>query len=272
MPKLKIGIIGCGAIGSSLAKFISSDLAKKAELSGLCDINREAAFKLAVKVGNPKLVMPDLKALIRKSDLIIEATRAGVAIEIARQVLSAGKDMMIMSAGGIISRYKELTELAGRKNAKIFIPSGAICGMDGLKGLACAKIKKVTLTTSKPPEAFAGVAYITEKNIKLEGLKDDLVIFEGNAESAVLAFPQNINVASTLSMAGIGAKETIVRIVASPKIKRNIHEVEIDSDAGRIIARTENVIHPDNPKTSYLAVLSAIAALKGILSPIKIGT
>jgi len=177
-----------------------------------------------------------------------------------------------MSVGGIISRHKDLVSLAEEKRARIFIPSGAICGIDGLKALGCSKISKVTLTTRKPPQAFAGVPYIKEKNIKLDGLLDDAVIFEGSAESAVKAFPQNINVASTLSIAGLGAKETIVRIVASPKIRRNIHEIEIDADAGRIITRTENVIHPDNPKTSFLAVLSAIATLKGILSPIKIGT
>jgi aspartate dehydrogenase len=272
MLKLRIGIIGCGAIGSSLGRVISSDLAKKAQLCGLYDINRESAFKLAVKAGNAKLVVPDLKALIKKSDLVIEATKADAAFDIAKQVISSSKDIMIMSAGGVINRYKELAILAEKKKARIFIPSGAICGIDGLKALSCAKIRKVTLTTKKPPEAFAGVSYIRNKNIKLDGITDDTVIFEGSAESAVLAFPQNINVASTLSMAGIGAKSTVVRIIASPNIKRNIHEVEIDSDAGKIIARTENVIHPDNPKTSFLAVLSAIAALKGILSPIKIGT
>lgn len=255
-----------------MAKVISLDLSQKAQLCGLCDINRESALKLAVKVGNPKLVMPDLRALVKESDLIIEATKAAAAFEIAKQVLSAAKEIMIMSAGGVINRYKELAILAEKKKAKIFIPSGAICGMDGLKALSCAKIRKVTLTTRKPPEAFAGVAYIADKNIKLDGITADTVIFEGSAESAVSAFPQNINVAATLSMAGIGAKSTVVRIVASPGAKRNIHEVEIDSDAGRIVAVTENVIHPDNPKTSYLAVLSAIAALKGILSPIKIGT
>ncbi len=272
MAKLRIGIVGCGAIGSSLAKVISLDLSQKAELCGLCDINRESALKLAVKVGNPKLVMPDLRALVRRSDLIIEATKAAFAFDIAKQVLSAKKDIMVMSVGGLLDRYKKLIELAEKNKAKIFIPSGAICGIDGLKGLSSAKIKKVTLTTKKPPEAFAGVDYIKEKNIKLDGITGDMVIFEGTAENAVSAFPQNINVAATLSMAGIGAKNTVVRIVASPGAKRNIHEVEIDSDAGKIVARTENVIHPDNPKTSYLAVLSAVAALKGILSPIKIGT
>ena len=128
------------------------------------------------------------------------------------------------------------------------------------------------MTTKKPPKAFEGVTYLTKNNITLDGLTEDKVIFEGNADLAVFAFPQNINVAAAISIAGIGPEKTIVRIVASPHISRNIHEIEIESEAGKIFTRTENVIHPDNPKTSYLAVLSAIAALKGILSPIKIGT
>ncbi|MCM8781346.1 MAG: DUF108 domain-containing protein [Candidatus Omnitrophica bacterium] len=85
-------------------------------------------------------------------------------------------------------------------------------------------------------------------------------------------FPQNINVAATLSLAGIGSKNTIVRIIASPQTTRNIHQIEIESEAGRIVTRTENTVHPDNPKTSYLAVLSAVATLRDILESIRIGT
>jgi aspartate dehydrogenase len=272
MAKLKIGIIGCGAIGSSLAGAIILDLAQKTALSGLYDIKKENAVKLAGKLSNLKLVMPDLKSLIRRSDFIIEATRAEDASSIAEEVLSSSRSIMIMSVGGIIGKYQELTALAEKKKVKIFIPSGAICGIDGLKALSVGKISRVVLTTKKPPKAFEGVTYLTKKNINLDGLTEEKVVFDGNADLAVIAFPQNINVAAAISIAGIGPENTVVRIVASPHISRNIHEIEIESEAGKIFTRTENVIHPDNPKTSFLAVLSAIAALKGILSPIKIGT
>jgi len=179
---------------------------------------------------------------------------------------------MIMSVGGIIKHYKELEVLAEEKKARIFIPSGAICGIDGLKAARLGKINKVTLTTKKHPKAFLGVPYLLKKKIRLDNIDKDTVLFEGDALQATKAFPQNINVAATLSIAGIGPELTTVRIVASPTINRNIHEIEIESEVGKIITRTENVIHPDNPKTSYLAVLSAIATLKQILGPIKIGT
>lgn len=273
MPKpLKIGIVGCGAIGSSLANAIVSDFSDKAQLASLYDIDIENIYRLASKFSNQKLVALNLEDLINRVDLVIEATKADSAFEIAKKTIAAGKDIMIMSVGGIIEHYKELDVLANEKGVSIFIPSGAICGIDGLKAASRSKIHKVTLTTKKPPKAFLGVPYVLKKKIRLDNLNEDAVIFEGNALLAIRAFPQNINVAATLSIAGIGAENTVVRIVASPNLTKNTHEIEIESDAGKIFIRAENIIHPDNPKTSYLAVLSAMATLKQILEPIKIGT
>lgn len=268
---LKIGIVGCGAIGSSLAKAIVSDFSGKAELTSLYDTDIEKAYNLSNKF-NRKLAALNLEDLINKVDLVIESSKADAAFEIAKKTISFSRDIMIMSVGGIVQHYQELKILAQEKRAHIFIPSGAICGIDGLKALSNGKINKVTLTTKKPPKAFLGAPYIIKKKIRLDNIDKDTILFEGNAQQAIRAFPQNINVAATLSLAGIGLEDTVVRIVASPDIDRNIHEVEIDSDAGNIKAVSENVIHPDNPKTSYLAVLSAIAALKQILEPVKIGT
>ncbi|MCK9604038.1 MAG: aspartate dehydrogenase [Candidatus Omnitrophica bacterium] len=268
---LKVGIVGCGAIGTSLAKAVFSDFSSSARLTGLYDTEIEKAQKLADKFNNPELVVLSLEDLINKADLVIEATKAQFSFGIAQKSINASRDIMVMSVGGLIQRFEELETLAKEKNARVFIPSGAICGIDGLKAASCSKINKVTLTTRKPPKAFQGVAYVAEKKIDLEHLKEDLVIFEGSAREATKSFPQNINVAATLSMAGIGPENTLVRIIASPNITQNIHEIEVESDAGKITTRTENVIHPDNPKTSYMAVLSAIAVLKQILEPIKIG-
>lgn len=274
MPKLlKIGIVGCGAIGSSLANAIVADFSYKAQLASLYDIDIEKAYRLANKFNKQKLVALNADDLINRVDLVIEATKADCALEIAKKSIIALCDIMIMSVGGIIQHYKELAVLAKEKNVHIFIPSGAICGIDGLKAAVLSnKINKVVLVTRKPPRAFLGSPYVLKKKIRLDSINEDTVLFEGSALSAIKFFPQNINVVSTLSIAGIGPENTIARIIASPNITKNIHEIEIESDAGRIITRCENVIHPDNPKTSYLAVLSAIATLKQILEPVKIGT
>ncbi|MFA5725171.1 MAG: aspartate dehydrogenase [Candidatus Omnitrophota bacterium] len=273
MHKLKIGIVGCGAIGSSLAGVIVKESKREAELCALFDIDNNKAKGLSKKLsGRPGLASGNLKQLIAKSELIVEASSAKASWDIAKTTLSAGKDIMIMSVGGVAERLAQLTALAKNNRAKVYIPSGALCGIDGLKAARMGRIKRVILTTTKNPGSFKGVKYVEAKGINLKNVKKDTVLFSGKAGEAVKYFPQNINVAAVLSLAGIGVNKTMVRIIASPKVTRNIHEVRIESVAGMITTRTENVLHPDNPKTSYLAVLSAIAMLKQILKPIEIGT
>jgi len=273
MPKkLKIGIVGCGAIGSSLAKEIVVGLRDSAILAALYDLKPEKPQALSKQlVGSVKLCVDNLEALIKKSDLVIEASASGAAWEIARKSLASGCKVMVMSVGGMVDHLEELLVLALKNNAQVYFPSGAVSGIDALKAANIAGVRKVVLTTRKHPDAFCGVEYVVKK-FKLTGLKKDKVLFSGTASQAVKYFPQNINVAAVLGLAGIGMRKTKVRIIASPGARKNIHEILIESKAAKIFTRTENILHPENPKTSYLAVLSAIAALKQILQPVKVGT
>lgn len=275
MPKLlKIGIVGCGAIGTSLAKAIVKDFKQQAKLVALYDIDHERSIILARKVSpNKNLSCSSLKQLIARSGLVIEAAQAKCSLAIARSSLAKKRDVMIMSVGGIVNDFKKLKAIATRNNCKVYIPSGAISGIDALKAaVSSGKINKVTLTTIKNPLSFKGLEYLKKKRIELASIKKDTILFSGSAERAVKLFPQNINVAAVLSIAGIGEERTKVKIIASPSVEKNIHQIRVESSAGNILTRTENVLHPDNPKTSYLAVLSAIATLKGILSAVKVGT
>lgn len=271
--RLKIGIVGCGAIGTSLAKAIVRDFKQKAELTGLFDIVPVKTEALSKSIStNRRLVTTSIGQLISKANLIIECASAKSCWDITQAVLRKKRDIMIMSVGGIISNYRKLWLLAKKTGSKVYIPSGAISGLDGLKAARLGKIKSVTLITTKNPKSFSAVPYLIKKKISIDGIKEDTVIFYSSAKEAVSSFPQNINVAGLLSIAGIGADRTKVKIIASPATEKNIHEVRIESDVAKISTRTENVPHPNNPKTSYLAVLAAIATLKGIFDPVKIGT
>ncbi len=271
--KIKIGIVGCGAIGASLARAIVENFPREAALIALYDTVKSKSLALSRKISKRKnLAVADLGSLISRSDLVVECASSLYSWEIAKNSLTGGRDVMIMSVGGVINNFSDLERLAKRYNSRVYIPSGAICGIDALKAARFSKIKSVTLTTRKHPLSFKGVKYIQEKRIDLERLGKETVLFSGPARLAVKYFPQNINVAAVLSMAGIGQARTKVKIIASRQAKRNIHEVRIESRAGDIITRTENVLHPDNPKTSYLAVLAAVATLKEILGPVRIGT
>lgn len=267
---LKIGIIGCGNIGSQLAKAVVRDFKNKAHLSAISDKETKKAIRLSKKFTPPPKVL-SISQLIKKSDLVIEAASASISADILRQCVKNKKDVLIMSVGGLLASQK-LLAAAAKKRVRVYLPSGAISGIDAIKAASTGKISKVTLTTTKPPHGLEGAPYIIKNKIDLDKIKRKTVIFSGPAAEAVGAFPANINVSAVLSLAGIGPQKTIVRIVADPASRRNIHSIEAEGDFGRLITVTENVPSAANPKTSQLAVFSAIATIKQILNSVKIGT
>jgi aspartate dehydrogenase len=268
--RIKIGIIGCGTIGSELARAIETDFKDKAKVVGLCDLIEEKALNLAKSLkSKPSIV--SIEKLIISSDLVIEAASAGVSAGIVEKTLSAGKDIMVMSVGGLLG-HTEIFDLAKKKMSHLYLPSGAICGLDGVKSAALGRLDKVMLITRKPPRSLEGAPYLVKKGIDLNQIKEETLLFEGTAEEAIKGFPQNVNVSATLSIAGIGPEKTRVKIITSPFYTSNIHEVEAEGAFGRLTVRTENIPSLENPKTSYLAILSSLATLKQILEPVKIGT
>jgi aspartate dehydrogenase len=270
--KKKIGIIGCGAIGSFLAKKISTDLKPVCRLWALSDIDKEKAERLS-KALNPKPLITGFDMIIGKSDIVIEAASASASLDIARRALKKKKTVFIMSSGGILNNANELFCLAKKNKARIILPSGAVCGLDGIKSAAIGGIHKACLTTKKPPRGLMGAPFIEKNRINLNSITGETLIFEGTADEAVKAFPKNINVSALLSIAGIGAKKTTVKIITSPEYMVNTHEIEIEGDFGRIITVTENMACADNPKTSFLACLSVLSALKQVLcDSVRIGS
>jgi aspartate dehydrogenase len=178
-----------------------------------------------------------------------------------------------MSVGALADRdlFAEVKRLANENRAKVYLPSGAISGLDGLKSARIGGLSRITLTTTKNPRGLQGAPFIQEKGIDLSALAGPTLIFQGSALDAVKAFPANVNVAATLFLAA-GESDVQVNVVADPEIQINRHEILVEGDFGRISTRVENIPSPSNPKTSYLAALSAIATLRSIIEPVKIGT
>ena len=84
-------------------------------------------------------------------------------------------------------------------------------------------------------------------------------------------FPKNVNVSATISLLGLGLDKTKVKLICDPLGEVNKHQLVVKGVFGEITAETENVPFPSNPATSYLAALSAIAAIKRIAGNVWIG-
>jgi aspartate dehydrogenase len=274
--RLGAGLIGCGVIGNVIADAIDGGKAGDIELVAVYDIIPERAEKLAYRLSKKPKVTKDADEIFEREDvhIVIEAASQEAVRQYAVKALTKNKDLMIMSTGALLddTLLKQMSTLAESKGKKIYVPSGAIVGLDNLKSAAIGSIEEVTLTTRKPPPSFEDAPYIKKRKIDLSSLKEPLILYEGSAKEAVKLFPQNVNVAASLSLAGVGAERTKVRIITDPGIKEIIHEIHVRGAFGELTTKTINKPFPSNPKTSYIAALSAIATLKKISDSVIIGT
>jgi aspartate dehydrogenase len=270
MNKLKVGIIGCGTIGSSLAKTLVREFSRWVEVVALCDHTRSKALVLQQVLKAKAEVLP-LNELIQKCDFILEAASAEISGKVAEKSLLLGKQVLIMSVGGLIGS-KVFTKGFEIKGGRLWIPSGAVAGVDALLAASRGQIKQVRLVTRKPPEGLGSAPYFKKRAFPILKGEQEICVFRGNVTEAVKGFPQNINVSAVLSFAGIGARKTEVEIWTSRKYTVNQHEVLVEGDFGQIQTVTRNVPAEDNPKTSRLAILSAEAMIRKIFSLIRIGT
>jgi aspartate dehydrogenase len=264
----RVGLVGCGTIGTQLARAIERQYRATARITALHDTDRTRAQALQrrLRTHPPVVALP---ALLRRCDLILEAASVEAAGPLAAAALRRHRDVLIMSVGGLL-RHTAWRRLVRRSPGRLFIPSGALAGLDGVKAMAVGRIRRIALTTSKPPAAFAAAPGARRRSLRR--LTRPVVLFAGSPRRVIEAFPQNTNVAAALALAaGRAGARARIRVVADPAIRRNRHEVRVTGDGGELACAVES--RPSrNPKTSELAVRSAVATLARVLGTVQLGT
>lgn len=269
---MRIGLIGCGAIGTTISRAVDHD--QNFDLSAVYDLDRQQAAKMVQNLSREVRVAEDIDELLSfELEVVVEAASQHAVEQYGAKILHSGKDLMVMSVGAFADDklLEEVTQAAQKTSRKIIIPSGAVTGIDTIKAVS-ELIDEITLITTKHPLSLKGSPFFTQKGIVPEEIGEETVLFEGTAREAVKLFPANVNVAAVISLAGTGWDRTTVKIVADPSINRNIHQIRATGGFGEIVTISRNVKSPENPKTSYLAALSAIKTLKNMESSITIGT
>ncbi len=267
MEAKSIGIVGCGAIGRALLAAVESGKLG-VRIAGVNSRTEKSAREFLSTIKSQPSYF-SLSDLIAKSDLIIEAAGGGVVPSLAQQVFAAGKDLMVISVGALLD-HPEIIEHSRKTGCRLYCPSGAIAGLDGIKSASMGQIERITHTTRKPPEGLEGAPYLVERGISLRGLQEEKEIFSGSAREACRGFPANVNVTAAVSLAGIGPDETRVRILAVPGLARNCHDIDVEGEFGRLHVHIENV-PSENPKTGKLTALSIIRAVRDVIDPVRIG-
>jgi aspartate dehydrogenase len=256
MIRMKTGLVGCGNIATDLALAIEKgDI--PAEIVALTDIDDTRARRFQQQCA-PAAEICGLEENAERADFVVECAVAEAVKPVAEACARHHTGCLIMSVSGL-ARHPELLEAHHRL---MRVPSGAICGLDGIRAAMEAGLDSVTLTTRKPPRGLEGAPFLVEHDICVDNLSAEKVVFEGNALEAARAFPKNVNVASALSIAGIGPEHTRVRIIADPAATENSHEIRAEGAFGKLLTVMTNRPSPRNPKSSYMASLSAVAELR----------
>jgi aspartate dehydrogenase len=242
--KRRVGLIGCGAIGTVLAEAVERKLVDCDELI-VYDVDKSKAQKLKSSLKFPVIITESVDELLAlKPKVVVEAASQQAAREYVPKIVSSGTELIVMSTGALLDLSVDF--------GKVHVPSGAIGGLDALSATALAGIDEVVLSSRKNPKAFGRKNQVEE------------VVYEGYAEEAAKLFPREMNVAATLALTVKPAKVK-VRVVSDPAVKRNTHEIQVKWRFGEMFLHFANDPHPDNPHTSALAAWSAIKLLQTLL-------
>lgn len=256
---IKIGIAGMGAIGSVVAQALVDGI-EGYKLTCVSDLEPSDKFDISYV---------DLSTLVERCDIIVEALPPKAVPELSTLALDHGKDLIVISSSALLM-FPEILERHKVSDGRIIVPSGALCGLDGVSALKQMGIKSARIASTKPPLGYSGAPYIVEQNIDLDGITEKTKIFAGYATEAAKAFPANVNVAATLSLAGIGPEKTWVEVWADPAANGNSHAIEVIGGYSQINATVTNTPDPNNPKSSMLAAQSIISILKKTTEPFVI--
>ena len=265
---LKVGIAGLGAVGLNVARRLDEGILGLV-LAAIAVRDRDKARHNLPGAGERIPIMA-AEALAENCDIVIECLPPQLFRSVGLSVIDRGKIFMPLSVGQLLDNW-DLVERAKKTGARILAPTGALLGLDAVRAAAEGTIHSVTMVTRKPPNGLEGAPYLVERGISLKGLKEPTKIFDGSAREGARGFPANVNVAAALSLAGIGPDKTRLEIWADPALSRNTHRIEVDADTARFSMAIEG-IPSENPRTGRIVPLSVIAALRGLVAEIKVGT
>ncbi|MBV8791138.1 MAG: aspartate dehydrogenase [Pseudolabrys sp.] len=266
---LRVGLAGLGAIGLDVAKRLIDGEIDGMVLIAVAVRDADKARKALPQLGD-LVALRTTTTLANDCDIVVECLPPALFRDIAISAIDKGRIFMPLSVAQLLD-HGDLVTRAKEKGARILVPSGALLGLDAVRAAAEGNITSVKMITRKPPTGLDGAPYLVKNGISVKNLKEPLKVFNGSAREGAKGFPTNVNVAAALSLAGIGPDKTQLEIWADPSLTRNTHRIEVEADAARFSMTIEGVPSA-NPRTGRLVAPSVMAALRGLVSELKVGS
>jgi len=212
----------------------------------------------------------EIDDLAEAPDVAAECAGHSAVAEYGPAILGRSTDLIVISIGALADRalHQRLVAAAAEGSSKLILPAGAIAGADALAAARVGGLSRVAYTSRKPPKAWKGTP--AERSFDLDRLTAETVLYRGAADEAARLYPQNANVAATIALAGAGWDATEVQLIADPEAGGNIHQIHAEGAFGAFDIEMRGKPLPENPKTSTLAALSLVRAIRNRAGMIEI--
>ncbi|AMJ61819.1 aspartate dehydrogenase [Bosea sp. PAMC 26642] len=265
MRARRVALIGFGAIAGDLAAAL---LAAESPVYGLGVLLRPGSAARE-RVPEPVALLSDAAELAAfRPDLVVEAAGHEAVRSVVPACLEQGLPVLVSSIGALhdAALLARLTDAARASGGRLILPSGALGALDYVRALRAAKALSLSYESRKPPSAWR------EELLRLghdpDRLDGPVTLFSGTARDAAAAYPQNLNVAAALALAGPGFEAVEVAVICDPQATGNGHAVAAESEFGRMRIEIVNTPSPTNPKTSWIVGQSLLAAIVQHFSPV----
>jgi aspartate dehydrogenase len=271
---MRTALLGAGTIARLILEHLERGELPGVEPIGVAGRSASSTGVALARLHSLPFVVGREALLALRPQVVVEAASHDAVREHLVAILGAGSSVVLLSAGALADDRLRMDaeEAARRSGALLYVPSGGIGGLDALKAACVAGVDEVSIRIAKPPSAWRGIPHVTASGLDLDGLRTARTLFRGTAREGVPHFPQNVNIAAVLSLAGIGFDRTQLEVVADPELTHNTHTIRVAGKTGSFSIQLENVPAPDNPKTAWLACYSALAALRAMAAGTRYGT
>jgi aspartate dehydrogenase len=269
---MRVALAGFGTVGKSLAQSLTGDGIGAIRLTAISardlDKARQASAGL---VPAPQVVT--VAELPAHADVVVECAPAAAFREIAEPTLMAGKTLVSVSPSALAT-HSDLIDLAQAHGGRIQVATGALPGLDTVRSALEGGINSVKLVARFRPDRLARSDYVLAHGFDFSTPPEEpVLIFSGTAREATTTFTRHLNVAAALALAGPGLDETLVDLWVDPNVIGSAMCIELDSDVIKLDLVAWN--RPSGgPKggTSRIVAPSVLAALRAMVSPIKVGS
>ncbi len=225
MTKKRIGIIGFGFIGQYIYEQIESHETDM-EVAFVWNRAPERTSELPEDI-----VLDDLANFAeRKADLILELAHPAITAEYGEAFLSSTNYMMLsVTAMADQTLAARLEKTAVESDTSLFIPHGALIGVDSLRE-GMENWDEVTITFRKHP----GSVDFSNTDIDPTSITSSTVVFDGPVGEIAKLYPRNVNTMVTCGLSTLGLDKTRAILICDPALTSLSAEVKATGKDGSL--------------------------------------